>query len=102
MQPGQPEIEIPGLGSGLRLVKKKREKEQSPGVPGPSWLSGEAMGPGVLAQHSSRHCRRLTSPESEEESTTCSTSTGEGVHQFSLCIVPGAPHFTHSACQQWS
>lgn len=47
MQPGQPEIEIPGLGSGLRLVKKKREKEQSPGVPGPSWLSGEAMGPGV-------------------------------------------------------
>lgn len=52
VQPGQPEIEIPGLGSSLRLVRKKREKEQSPGVPGTSGLSGEWMGPGMLAQHS--------------------------------------------------
>jgi len=62
VQPRQPEIEILGLGSGLRLVRKKREKEQSPGVPGPSWLSGEWMGPGALAQHSSRHWYRLISP----------------------------------------
>lgn len=58
------------------------------------------MGPGMLVQHGSR--RRLISPESEEESTTCSTLTGEGVHQLSMCTVPAAPHITHSACQQWS
>lgn len=48
MEHGQPETEILGLGNSLRLVRKKREKEQFPGVPGTSGLSGEWMGPGVL------------------------------------------------------
>lgn len=47
MQPGQPETEIPGLESGLRLVR--RGKKQSPAEAGTSGLSGEWMGPGVLA-----------------------------------------------------
>lgn len=101
MQPGQPETENPGLKSGLRILRKKKERTVSRSCrqQWAVWKVGGARCAGLaqfqaLAQTYFTRVRR--------KSTTCSTSTGEAVHQLLVCTVPAASHFTHSVCLLWS